>query len=119
MWGAAISSQAGNDQVEWPLRDIIADTKVSRTLNGSNSTSGLAELMARAGHVSPRAAMIYQHSIPERDQLIAERLGGIASTHGGAEEPPPSDSEIAHGTQSVLDVPEGFWPLDWDDDWSG
>lgn len=36
----------------------------------------LAELMHRAGHSDPKTVMIYQHSTLERDQLIAERLGG-------------------------------------------
>ena len=69
------------------------------TLVASTGAS-LAELMARAGHVSPRAALIYQHSTPERDQLIAERLGGLASTRELTEELPSSDSEIAHGSRT-------------------
>ena len=32
------------------------------------------ELMARFGHSSPRASMIYQHAAADRDRLIAERL---------------------------------------------
>jgi len=32
------------------------------------------ELMARLGHASPQAAMVYQHAAEDRDQLIAERL---------------------------------------------
>jgi integrase len=38
-----------------------------------------AELMARMGHASPRAALIYQHATPERDQAIAKALGGMIS----------------------------------------
>jgi integrase len=34
-----------------------------------------AELMARMGHSSPRAALIYQHATAERDEAIAEKLG--------------------------------------------
>jgi integrase len=33
------------------------------------------ELMARMGHASPRAALIYQHATSERDQAIAAALG--------------------------------------------
>jgi integrase len=33
-----------------------------------------AELMARMGHASPRAALIYQHASPKRDQAIAAAL---------------------------------------------
>ena len=32
------------------------------------------ELMARLGHASPRAALIYQHAAEHRDQAIADRL---------------------------------------------
>ena len=35
------------------------------------------ELMARLGHSSSRAAMIYQHAAEERDQLIARRLDAM------------------------------------------
>ena len=38
----------------------------------------LKELMARLGHSSTRAAMIYQHATRDRDQVIAEALGGLA-----------------------------------------
>jgi Phage integrase family len=40
------------------------------------------ELMARLGHSSSRAAMIYQHAAAERDRLIAEGLDAmIAQEH--------------------------------------
>jgi integrase len=32
------------------------------------------ELMARLGHASPRAALIYQHATADRDRVIAEKL---------------------------------------------
>jgi hypothetical protein len=32
------------------------------------------ELMARIGHASPRAALIYQHATERRDRKIAEYL---------------------------------------------
>jgi integrase len=35
------------------------------------------ELMARMGHSSPRAALIYQHATRERDQAIATALGEL------------------------------------------
>lgn len=37
------------------------------------------ELMARMGHASPRAALIYQHATSERDQVIAAALSQIAT----------------------------------------
>ncbi len=38
----------------------------------------LKGLMARLGHSSPRAAMIYQHATNHRDQAIAQALGTLA-----------------------------------------
>jgi integrase len=37
----------------------------------------LKELMARLGHSSPRAALIYQHATRDRDRLIAKGLGNF------------------------------------------
>ncbi len=34
--------------------------------------------MARLGHSSSRAAIIYQHATRDRNQVIAEALGGLA-----------------------------------------
>ena len=36
-----------------------------------------SELMARLGHSSTRAAMIYQHATRDRDEAIAKALGGL------------------------------------------
>jgi len=35
------------------------------------------ELMARLGHASPRASLIYQHATDDRDRRIAERFGDM------------------------------------------
>lgn len=43
------------------------------TLAASTGAS-TKELMARMGHASPRAALIYQHATEERDQVIADAL---------------------------------------------
>lgn len=40
------------------------------------------ELMARLGHASPRAAMIYQHAADDRDRRIAEGLDAMAAEAG-------------------------------------
>ena len=39
----------------------------------------LADLMARLGHTTPQAAMVYQHVAADRDAVIAEALSDIAS----------------------------------------
>ena len=36
------------------------------------------ELMARLGHSSPRAALIYQHATEDRDRALADALAGLA-----------------------------------------
>jgi hypothetical protein len=69
-----------------------------RTISGTPETplaaatgASLKELMARMGHASIRAAMIYQQATAERDQKIADRMdaeikskrGGGTSEHGG------------------------------------
>jgi integrase len=40
--------------------------------------ASLTELMARLGHSSTRAALIYQHATRDRDQAIAQALGSLA-----------------------------------------
>lgn len=50
------------------------------------------ELMARLGHTSTRAAMIYQHAAEERDRLIAERLGAMMADSGLLLDVPATDS---------------------------
>lgn len=59
------------------------------TLSAATGAS-LKELMARLGHSSVRAAMIYQHATRDRDKAIATALGGLmreakAATAGGGE----------------------------------
>jgi integrase len=44
--------------------------------------ASLKELMARLGHSSTRAALIYQHATRDRDQAIAVALGGLARQVG-------------------------------------
>lgn len=55
------------------------------TLAASTGAS-TKELMARMGHASPRAALIYQHATAERDRVIAAALSAMIdrSVDGGA-----------------------------------
>ena len=50
--------------------------------------------MARLGHSSPRAAMIYQHATRERDKVIAARLGQAVNEA----RPNPSGPQMAQQT---------------------
>jgi len=49
---------------------------VGGTLAAATGAS-LKELMARLGHSSTRAALIYQYASRDRDQAIARALGGL------------------------------------------
>ncbi|MFD0268132.1 tyrosine-type recombinase/integrase [Streptomyces sp. NPDC127106] len=45
------------------------------------------ELMARMGHSTARAALIYQHASADRDRLIADALSGLVEkSRGGTEQ---------------------------------
>lgn len=48
---------------------------VAMTLAAASGAT-IADLMARAGHSSPRAALVYQHASRERDHAIAEVMAG-------------------------------------------
>lgn len=49
---------------------------VGNTL-ASNTGANLRELMARMGHASPQAALIYQHATAERERAIADALSAM------------------------------------------
>jgi integrase len=53
----------------------------------------LKELMARLGHSSVRAAMIYQHATRDRDQAIAKALGTFVRDVQTAAEKPADEPE--------------------------
>jgi hypothetical protein len=58
-------------------------THVGNTLTATTGAS-LKELMARMGHASTRAALIYQHASQDRDKGIAEALGdAFEAAHKG------------------------------------
>lgn len=56
------------------------------------------ELMARLGHASPRAALIYQHATAERDEVIADKLDALA----GPTRPDGYDENVAE----IIDLAE-------------
>ena len=47
------------------------------SLPGRRPARAIKELMARLGHDSQRAAMIYQHATRERDKTMADGLGQL------------------------------------------
>jgi hypothetical protein len=63
---------------------------VGNTL-ASDTGANLRQLMARMGHATPQAALIYQHAAAERDRAIADTLGQmieatLAATPDGDEQ---------------------------------
>ena len=67
----------------------------------ANAGANLRELMARMGHDSERAALIYQHSTAERQRALADAVGDAAraelarSKKGTAAKPSGTQHEIA------------------------
>lgn len=53
------------------------DLRHTGAVLAASAGAGLADLMARLGHSSARAAMIYQHAASDRDRLIAARLNEL------------------------------------------
>lgn len=57
------------------------------------------ELMARIGHASPRAALIYQHATAERDRAIAAFLDAeVAATVRSTKAPVADLHGAGHAT---------------------
>ena len=54
--------------------DTAFDTVGISVSTSSATGASTKELMARMGHASPRAALIYQHASHERDAAIAQAL---------------------------------------------
>jgi integrase len=65
---------AGRDDLRW--HDLRHSSLVLAAATGAT----LAELMARAGHSTPQAAMRYQHAAAGRDREIAALLSKLAAT---------------------------------------
>jgi hypothetical protein len=53
------------------------------------------ELMARLGHSSPRAALIYEHATAERDAKLAAQLDLLAASSRPGNSP-DGDGRVAH-----------------------
>ena len=47
----------------------------------------LAELMARMGHSTAKAALVYQHVAEGRDRIIADRMASLAGPEWSAGRP--------------------------------
>jgi integrase len=65
--------KAGREDLRW--HDLRHTGAVLAAVAGAT----LADLMARLGHTTPQAAMVYQHAAADRDAVVAEALSDIAS----------------------------------------
>lgn len=54
------------------------DTRHTGNTLAASTGASTKELMTRMGHATPRAALIYQHGSPQRDQAIAKALSKLA-----------------------------------------
>jgi hypothetical protein len=72
IWNAACN-QAGVPGLHFHDLRHVGGTMAAAT------GASLKELMARLGHSSTRAAMMYQHATQDRDEAIAKALGGLWS----------------------------------------
>ncbi len=63
--------------------------------------------MARLGHSSTRAAMVYQHSSAERDRRIAERLGAMVDQERRRVREATAETYPARGARVGHDSPSG------------
>ncbi len=68
-----VKARAAVDMPELHFHDL---RHTGGTLSAASGAT-LKELMARLGHSSVRAAMIYQHATRDRDQAIAKALGAF------------------------------------------
>ena len=62
-----------------PAGLVFHDLRHTGNTLAAGTGASTRELMARMGHASPRAALIYQHASAERDRAIAEALGAQIS----------------------------------------
>jgi len=75
IWQPA-TRRAGLDGLRFHDLRHVAGTLAARTGATTN------EIMARLGHASPAAAMVYQHATEDRDRLIADRLAEMTAQAG-------------------------------------
>jgi hypothetical protein len=62
-----------------PTRPVLTRPPPHRLTLSAATGATVAELMHRAGYASPAAALRYQHATEDRDRVIADALGGLAT----------------------------------------
>ncbi|QNK79307.1 site-specific integrase [Nakamurella sp. PAMC28650] len=76
-------------KVFYPAREAIGrpdlrwhDLRHTGAVLAASTGATLAELMARLGHSTPAAALVYQHAADGRDAIIAAKLSELANPKG-------------------------------------
>jgi hypothetical protein len=69
------------DPPQGPHRASARSNHTAGTLSARTGAT-TKEIMARLGHASARAAMVYQHATEDRDRLIADRLSAMTIEAG-------------------------------------
>ncbi|HEY2950696.1 MAG TPA: site-specific integrase [Micromonosporaceae bacterium] len=85
VWKRALTKAGIPAEIDLHLHDLRHTGSTWSAQTGAT----LKEIMARIGHSSPRAAMIYQHATRERDQAIAAALDALIDAARG--DAPESD----------------------------
>jgi hypothetical protein len=77
----------------------------------ANAGANLKELMARMGHDSERAALIYLHSTAARQRALADAVGETARAElakskkpGKPKKPKPSGTRMARNSRSAAEL---------------
>src|SRR6187399_966855 len=70
-----VSGLARGRPCRWRRGAALHDLRHTGNTLAAATGASTRELMARMGHASPRAALIYQHARSERDCAIAAALG--------------------------------------------
>src|SRR5690606_29313265 len=73
VWRRALKAAS----IDTPLR--FHDLRHTGNTLAASTGASTKELMARMGHASPRAALIYQHATADRDAEIAARISAMIS----------------------------------------
>lgn len=79
--------RAACETVSLPAGFRFHDLRHTGNTLAAATGASLRELMARMGHASPRAALVYQHATEDRDRSIAAALGNLWE-QGASDEAP-------------------------------
>ena len=91
IWKRAVRDAGANPELH------LHDLRHTGGTLAAQTGATLRELMARLGHSTPRAALIYQHATGERDKRIADGLNLMIE--GRLTVPPPESPEEPSGTR--------------------